>query len=122
MPKNIIHSQELRSSKQSFYNYTIKTVLKHSSGKIRNAKIRLDGHGNKIFRKELLSYLRKSLNTSDKDMITNLRFRNSSRDVLIQLADLITGSINRTFQKEKTDHKVYWDIIKNKKEDLWIFK
>lgn len=122
MPKNVIHSEELKTSKQSFYNYTIKTILKHSSGKIKKAKIRLDGHGDKIFRKELLSYLRRCLDTIDKGMIKNLRFRDSSRDVLIQLADLVAGSINRTLQTEKTDHDLYWDIIKNKNEDLWIFK
>ena len=55
-------------------------------------------------------------------MISNLRFRDSSRDVLIQLADIIAGSINRKYQKDKADCEKYWDIIKCKKEDLWVFK
>ena len=122
MPKSIIYSEELKSSKQSFYNYTIKTILKHSTGRIKKAKIRIDGHGDRIFRKELHSYLRKSLDTVDRGMIENIRFRDSSRDVLIQLADMVAGSINRTFQADKTDQNLYWDIIKRKKEDLWIFQ
>lgn len=122
MPKNVIYSDELKNSKTSFYNYTIKLVLKHSTGKIKNAKIRLDGHGNRIFRKELVGYLRQSLDSIDRQMIKNLRFRNSDHDVLIQLADMIAGSINRTFQKEKNDSEIYWNIIKKRKEDLWIFK
>ncbi|MCX6809774.1 MAG: DUF3800 domain-containing protein [Candidatus Berkelbacteria bacterium] len=122
MTKEAIYSEELRNSKVSFYNYTIKTVLKHSSGKIKNAKIRLDGHGDKIFRRELVGYLRRSLNDADKSMIKDLRFRDSSKDVLIQLADMVVGSINRTTQEEKTDKDLYWNLIKARKEDVWKFK
>lgn len=122
MAKEVIYSDELKNDKTSFYNYTIKTVLKHSSGKIRNAKVRLDGHGDRIFRRELLAYLRRSLDDVDKKMIKNLRFRDSNRDVLIQLADMIAGSINKTSQKEKTDQNDYWDVIKSKSESLWKFK
>ena len=122
MPKNIIVSEELKNSKESFYNYTIKMVLKHNFGTIKNAKLRLDGHGNRIFRRELLSYLKKHLNTKERKIVENIRFRDSKQDVLIQLSDMIAGSINRTFDKNKTDTRVYWDIIKKRKEDLWIFK
>lgn len=122
MNKETIYSEELKHSKTSFYNYTIKTVLKHSSGKIKKAKIRLDGHGDRIFRRELIGYLRKSLDTADRKMITNLRFRDSGKDVLIQLADMVAGSINRISQKDKSDRNDYWNLIKNKSEDLWKFK
>lgn len=122
MTKVDIYSDELKNSKTSFYNYTIKTVLKHSSGKIKNAKIRLDGHGDKIFRRELLSYLRRSLDDADREMIKNLRFRDSGRDVLIQLADMIAGSINRTTQRDKSDKDLYLDLVKRRKEDIWKFK
>lgn len=122
MAKDDIYSGELRTSKTSFYNYTIKTVLKHSTGKIKNAKIRLDGHGDRIFRKELLTYLRKSLDSVDRGMVKNLRFRSSNKDVLIQLTDMVAGAINRTLQKEKTDSKLYWNIVKNKCDDLWHFR
>jgi len=122
MPKNIIVSEELQRSKESFYNYTIKMVLKHNFGTIKNAKIRLDGHGDRIFRRELLTYLRKYLNMKERKIIENIRFRDSKQDVLIQLADMIAGSINRTFDKDKTDSKLYWGIIKRNKDDLWVFK
>lgn len=122
MPKDNIISEELKRSKESFYNFTIKMVLKHNFGTIKNAKIRLDGHGNRLFRRELLTYLRKYLNTKEKTIIKNIRFRDSYKDVLIQLADMIAGSINRRFYKDKTDSKIYWDIVKRQKEDLWIFK
>lgn len=121
MPKEKIHGLELRRSKESFYNFTIKTVLKNNFGKIKNAKIRIDGHGNRVFRKELLTYLKKHLNIGEQYVIDNIKFRDSHKDVLIQLADMIAGSINRTFNQEKTDSKLYWNIIKKRKEDLWVF-
>ena len=49
--KSIIHSDELKNNKNSFYAYFIKEVLKHSNNTILNAKIRMDGSGDRIFRK-----------------------------------------------------------------------
>jgi len=66
MPKEKIYSEELKRSKESFYNFTIKMVLKHSAGTIKNARIRLDGRGNREFRRKLLVYLRKNLNTKER--------------------------------------------------------
>jgi len=57
MDKARIYGSELRSSKDSFYRYAIKMVLQHNFGKIRNARLRLDGHGDREFRRELRSYL-----------------------------------------------------------------
>lgn len=118
MPKEKIYGEELKRSKESFYNYTIKTVLKNNGGKIKNAKIRLDGRGDRLFRRELLSYLRKNL---DRNIINNLRFRDSHKDVLIQLADMIAGTINRKYSQVKQDSGIYWEIIKKRKDDVWIF-
>ncbi len=47
MDKARIYGAELRSSKDSFYRYAIKMVLQHNFGKIRNARLRLDGHGDR---------------------------------------------------------------------------
>jgi hypothetical protein len=122
MLKNRIYGKELQRSKESFYNYSIKIVLKHNRGTIKNARLRLDGRGEREFRKKLTVYLRKQLGSG---VIKNLRFRDSKKDVLIQLADMVAGSINRTFS-EKKDAKIYFDIIKRKasktnKGDIWIF-
>lgn len=122
MPKENIYSYELKNSKESFYSFTIKTVLKHNFGTIKNAKIRLDGRGDRLFRRKLLTYLRKNLNTKEQKIVQNLKFRDSKSDVLVQLADMIAGSINRTFDKDKADSDIYWSIIKRKCEDLWVFK
>lgn len=44
--------------------------------------------------------------------------QDSRRDNLIQLADVIAGSINRSFQTDKTDSEDYLRIIKKKIVEL----
>ena len=52
----------------------------------------------------------------------NLRFRNSQGDVLIQMADMIAGSLRRNFDHNTQDFNVYRKIIKSKEKDIWEFK
>lgn len=122
MRKGVIQSDELKNKKESFYNYTVKLVLKHSFGKIRNAKVRIDGSGDRLFRKNLFSYLRKELDNKNTKIISDVKMQDSKKNVLIQLSDMVAGSISRTYDQDKTDSKVYWDIIKKHKEDIWEFK
>lgn len=119
--KTKIKSDELKTSKQSFYNYAIKMVLKHNFGTIKGAKIRLDGHGDRIYKREVIRYLRKELNNRENKIFQKLQFVDSKSNVLIQLADMIAGSIHRKYMMEKMDSKTYFNIIKKQKEDLWEF-
>jgi hypothetical protein len=116
-----VKSNELKTSKQSFYNYAIKMVLKHNFGTIKEAKIRLDGHGDRIYKKEVVRYLRKELNNHENKVFQKLQFIDSKSNVLIQLSDMIAGSIHRKYEVEKTDAKTYYEIIKKRVEDLWEF-
>ncbi|KKQ34843.1 MAG: hypothetical protein US52_C0045G0018 [candidate division WS6 bacterium GW2011_GWA2_37_6] len=120
--KEKIYSPELRKSKEKFYSYAIKSVLKNSNDTIKNAKVRIDGSGQRSFRRSLTVYLRKNLNLPNREILKNLRFRDSNKDVLIQLSDMIAGTIKRYYSDTKQDKREYYDIIKNKIEDLWKFK
>lgn len=64
--KTLIHSKDLRNEVGLFYSYAIKMLLKHNDGTILNAKIRIDGSGNREFKKAFLSYLRRELNSEQK--------------------------------------------------------
>lgn len=122
--KEKIRSWELKTSKQSFYSFAVKSVLKYSFGRITDAKIRLDGHGDRVYRKEMVKYLRKQLNTPENRIFKKLKFVNSKTNVLIQLADMVAGSILRFQNKSKKDYRNYYDILKNsgRIEDVWYFK
>ncbi|HXY18330.1 MAG TPA: DUF3800 domain-containing protein [Candidatus Nitrosopolaris sp.] len=119
--KSIIRSHELRNNKESFYNYMIKEVLSKSDGFIKDARIRLDGHEDRAYKKAATTYFRQFANPRGK-VIKNMRFVNSKSDSLIQLADMVAGAILRTTQKDKTDNQNYLKVINKRLEDLWHFK
>jgi len=120
--KSIIKSQELKTNKNSFYSYFIKEVLKCSNETVLDAKIRVDGSGDRIFRKNFFTYLRRELNTDEKKIMRNCKIVDSKSNVLIQMADMIAGSINRFYNLGKADHKEYRNIVKTHIEDQWQFK
>src|SRR3989338_2367553 len=119
--KKKIRSSELKTSKQSFYNYAIKMVLKHNFGTIKNAKLRLDGHGDRLYKREVIKYLRNELNNPNEKIFQKLQFVDSRSNVLIQLADMVAGSIHRVHQVNKNDAKVYYSLIKKREDNLWNF-
>lgn len=120
--KSKIRSDELKMNKNSFYSYFIKEALRHNGGSILNAKIRIDGHGDRIFRKSFLSYLRRELNSKDKCIIKNCKLIDSKNSPLIQMADMIAGSINRSYNISKKDRQTYRAIIEKHIENEWKFK
>lgn len=120
--KSVLYSQKLRCDKDSFYSYTIKTMLKYSNHTIFDAKIRIDGGGDRVFRRNFIAYLRKELNGKEIKILQNCKMIDSKKDVLIQAADMVAGAIHRSYQKSKIDRDVYKSIIKKHIEDEWSFK
>lgn len=119
--KSIIRSQELRSDRDSFYGYAIKTVLKYSDDAVLDAKIRIDGSGDRQFRRSFLSYLRKQLNSKEKKIMRNCKLVDSKENVLVQMADMIAGSIRRSYEKPE-DIGHYKEIVKRHVQDEWCFR
>lgn len=117
--KTLIYNKELKSKKESFYAYFIKEVLKHSDHTIFEAKIRLDGSGDREFKKQFLVYLRKELSTSERNIMKNFKMVDSRNDVLIQSVDMIAGAIRRAYEAKEC---LYKDIIKPHIEDEWMFR
>jgi hypothetical protein len=119
MDKDRIYGPELRRSKDSFYNFTVKNVLKHSSGSIRDAKVVIDGAGSREFKRTMGAYLRKMVNERSS-IIKELKFKNSRNNVLLQLADMVAGAVHRSCTA-KSDASVYRALIKQREEDVWMF-
>lgn len=118
--KSLIRSSELKNRQDSFYNYAIKEVLAKSSS-LRNADIRLDGHSGRAYKKSAGAYIRREVNSSSHK-IDRVRFVDSKTNVLIQLADLVAGSILRSTQTDKTDCSEYIKLLGKRIEDVWYFK
>ncbi len=120
--KTLIRSEELKGHKNSFYSYAIKMLLKYSHESIVDAKIKIDGSGDRVFRKSFATYLRKTLNSSEKKIVSHLAFANSKDNVMIQMADMVAGSIRRSFDEDKSDRSIYKKIIQKHIEDEWNFR
>lgn len=52
----------------------------------------------------------------------NIKLVDSKSNVLIQMADMLAGTIKRYKENEKEDAKEYWQIIRKKVENCWDFR
>jgi len=118
--KKVIYSPRLRNYKENFYNHIIMQVLKHSDH-IKNAKLRFDKRGEKALRDKLRVYLSRELDNKNKQVFTDLKFVDSRQNTLIQLADMVAGSI---FAASTKKDKTYLEVLKSagRVEDIWSFK
>ena len=97
---------------EKLYNWTAKELL--ATMPLNNATIKMDGKYTKQYRLHVKSYIRQELNSSNNKKVGDFRVQDSRRDNLIQLADIIVGSINRSFQTDKTDASQYVNVFKKK--------
>lgn len=118
--KDRIHSQQLRTDTNRFYNYFVQMLLKHDNGTLANARIKIDGSGDRQFKKKLRTYLRRQLD----ERIHSMRFADSRRDNLIQLADMSAGAIARSYNPDRKDATRWHDMLRQsgKIGDIWEFK
>lgn len=119
MVKERIYGKELRRKRESFHNYSMKMLIKHSFGSIKNAKIYIDGSGDRQFRRDAQKYLKRECNELEK-IIKKVKYQESHRSTLIQLADMIAGAVNRSFT-DKKDAKHYQKLIKRREGNVWNF-
>ena len=116
-----IRSEELRTKESSFYNYAVKLLLKDAKGRIKDASVKLDGKGDRVYKRATGTYLRQQLNNSRSDrVISKFKFVDSKTDILIQLADMVSGSLFFSYRDKPTSNR-YKNIIKTRMENVWEF-
>lgn len=115
-----IYSEGLRENKERFYNYFVKTLLKHDGGILQGARVKIDGSGDREFKRELDRYLRGQL---DGGKVASVKFTESHSDNLIQLADMTSGAIFRSYRQNDRKNSTRWrDMLASKIENIWEFK
>lgn len=120
--KERIYSENLRGDTDVFYNYFVQALMKYDNTVLQGARVKIDGSGNREFKKKLAAYLRNQLGP---DKIRNLKFVDSRRDNLIQLADMVAGAIARSYKPDKRGYSDRWFRIlreSGKIGDIWEFK
>lgn len=108
--------------KQSFYKYSCSLVFENAKPYLDNATVIIDGSGDKEFRRQLGTYLRRKINDlkSDSRYIGKVKIQDSKRNNLLQLADMICGAIARSYG-EKDDAKICRNLVSHREiyVQLW---
>ena len=89
----------------SLYSTVILRAISQILNESSNARILIDGEGGSSYKRNVKTFFRQNL---PKNAIKQIRYRDSKNDVLIQLADMVAGSVNRSL----TGDKEYLNIIK----------
>jgi hypothetical protein len=106
----------LRKSPEYFYNFVAKMLLQHSFGAIVNALVKIDGRMNV----ELRTYLHRELN-KERKVIRKTKFVHSHTSELIQLADMVSGSISWSYRTDIKDSESLRRILDLCIDDIWEF-
>jgi hypothetical protein len=118
--KSSIYSDNLREKKDLFYNFFVKQLLHHDGEMLHGARIKIDGSGDREFKRELESYLRRELQGGK---VASIKFADSHRDNLIQLADMVAGAIGRSYRQDDRKTASRWrDMLKKKIQNVWDFE
>jgi len=99
------------SSGETIYLYAIKELL--TKLKLNKPTIVIDGVTNKKYIQFARTYLRKALRQHGVEKC-KIGFVDSRKDVVVQLADIIVGSIARSYNKNKPDHSDYLQLLETK--------
>ena len=119
--KAAVQSPHLRTNTESFYNYFLRMLLQHDGGSTQGASIKVDGSGNKKFKKEMTGYLRRQLRDGQ---IGKFRFIDSRKDSLIQLADMCAGAILRAHRNDLRRDETWLQVLRKARciENIWRFR
>ena len=110
LDKKGIDPGSAQKNKVSVYNQTIRELLLRVSKS--DQIVVIDGKATKSHAEKLRAYLRHSLKEKGIKN-TRIRFVDSRKDSIIQLADIIAGAIARSY-KDKPDAKKYLSLLEKK--------
>lgn len=119
--KELIDDQQLRSVPENFYKHFIREMIDHDQGVLTNANIIIDGSGDRVFKREFAGYLRKNVKAG---VIKNLQLKDSTKDPLLQLADMVAGAVARSYRTDRPNARRWRNALRNagKIDNVWEFK
>lgn len=119
--KSLIYSDHLRTVKDDFYRFFVRQMLENDAGILKSAKVVIDGSGDRHFKNQLRSYMRKNISS---DSISRIDLKDSVRDPLIQLADMCVGAISRSYKSERINPNRWKEQLRRNGQigNVWEFK
>jgi len=108
--------------KDSFYKYTVNLVFQNAKPHLKNAIVVVDRSGQKEFRSQLATYLKRRINQDDGDCyIKKIKMQNSHGNNLLQLADMVCGAVARSTRIKKEDRRFYRDLIRHRELSVQVW-
>lgn len=117
--KDLIWSERLRSDVDSFYRFFLKSMMRFDNESLRDAKVVIDGSGDREFKRSLRAYIQRHVQTG---AIREIKLKNSRAEPLLQLADMCVGSIARSYRTDRRDADRWSSRLGRRLEDVWEFK
>jgi hypothetical protein len=115
-----IYSPDLRASADRFYSYFVRLLLRHDADLLAGARVKIDGRASPDLRRDLAKALREGQSVL---RMANVKFSDSHRDNLIQLADMAAGAIARSYRQDDRKEANRWrSMLADKLEEVWEFK
>ena len=102
--------------KESFYKYACALVFENAKPHLKEATVIIDGSGSREFKRQFQSYLKRKVGSS----IRKVKIQSSHSNNLLQLADMVAGSIHRSLG-QKGDKNAYRPIIKSREMRVQVW-
>jgi hypothetical protein len=100
--------------KESFYKYACGLVFENAKPRLSNTIVVIDGSGTKDFRRQLKTYLGRRLkDDTGRCLIKKLKTQDSTKNNLLQMTDMVVGSIARSYSG-KRDAREYRKLISHR--------
>ncbi len=106
--------------KGSFYKYVASLAFTNARPYLNEATVIIDGSASKDFQGVFGAYLRRRINEEGIRYIKKVKFQDSAKNNLVQIADMIAGAISRAFSDKLNSHHVL-EIVKHRQifVQLW---
>ncbi len=116
-----IRSDHLQENTKRFYNFFVQMLLRHDGGVLAGARIKIDKCGDRRFKDQLNSYLRRQLPAGQ---VARLKFVDSCSDNLLQLADMCSGAILRAVRADDRRDGQWLRALESghKIQNIWHFQ
>lgn len=96
---SVVINKKSNTNKTNIYTYAVEILFRMAMEKLKCATIVFDESGSNDFRKFISKILRQRLNLSDKHLIKKIKVQRSSSNNLIQVADYVSGAMNKSITK-----------------------
>ncbi len=99
--------------KHGFYDFTVGVICENARELLRDAKVIIDKCGDANFRRQLERTLKARMTLEDGTcLLKKVTMEDSKSNNLVQLADMVCGSIARSFNSDREDRDKYRRILK----------